>query len=200
MPLSFYARQNAEFTPLRVIIDIGKSPVDKAPQGYTIQAPAKHAFERYAVVDSRTGAYYGIVENDGQHWGARDWEGLSLPVISNADIADSNDDSLDGRNAFANRLLVRADKKGGLPVPEDPEDALGIVGNFLFLPGGGARRFNVYTLGGTHLGTVEGSTEKHAQGLWAASPPSLPEGVQYDVVEAFTRDAAASQLPRDSGL
>lgn len=180
MALSFFARENATFAPRRVLIKIDRNQRDG---------------DIWAVVDARSGAYYGVVENE-QVWGARDWESLSLNVPhSNYAAPDTTPE------AWANRLVDRADKEGGLPVPEDPEEALGLVGDFLFLPGGGARRFNVYTVGGKHLGKVEGSTEKHAQGLWVASPPSLPEGVQYDVVEAFTRDGAASQLPRgDSGL
>lgn len=178
MGLSYYARDTTEFTPRRVLIKLDRGQRDG---------------DTWAVVDSRSGAYYGVVENE-QVWGARDWESLSLNVPhSNYAAPDTTPE------AWANRLVDRADKKGGLPVPEDPETALGIVGDFLFLPGGGARRFNVYTPGGKYLGTVEGSTQPHAAGLWVATPPSLPEGVLYDVVEAFTRDAAASQLPRESG-
>lgn len=173
---SSYVRENETYVPRRVLLKLHRG---------------QREGDTWAVVDARSGAYYGLVQNE-QVWGARDWEGLSLNVpISTYVLPDTTPE------AWANRLVDRADRKGGLPVPDDPEEALGIVGDFLFLPGGKKRRFNVYTPGGTYLGTVEGSAEPHAQGLWVATPPSLPEGVQYDVVEAFTRDSAARQLPRD---
>jgi len=179
MALSYFARENATFAPRRILIKLDRG---------------QREGDIWAVVDARSGAYYGVVENE-QVWGARDWEGLSLNVpVSNYAAPDTTPE------AWANRLVDRADKKGGLPVPEDPEEALGMVGDFLFLPGGSTRRFNVYTVGGTHLGTVERPTQPLAQGIWWATPASQDEKLMYDVAEAFTRVGAASQLPRDSGL
>lgn len=158
---------------------------------------------RWAVVDSKTGALYGIVKWDPDaevsgvtdrltpgEWDVRDWEGLSLPFHDTATIADARNPSLASRDGFANRLVYRADGRGGLPAPADPELALGLFGDLLFLRAyGDDIQFRIYDRDGARLGTVG----RAADGTWVVLRAEAPLS-DFAARGLESRAAAAAQL------
>jgi hypothetical protein len=170
MPESYFVRENAAFAPRRTLIRIKP--------------------DTWAVIDTATGGFYGLVEHTGRPGrtadGARDWEGLSLNVPpSNHHVADTTP------AAWANRLVYRADKAGGLPVYEDPELTPGLFGEFLYLPGGQTRRrFNAYTSAGQYLGSLE----RVGTGLWQAACRKTPQDAMQAFTQKPTREQAATAL------
>jgi hypothetical protein len=142
-----------------------------------------------AVVDSGTGAFYGVAERDGRIWGARDWEGLSLPSGFTEQRESRGWASFE---FWADMLIERADRKG-LPTPADPGYARGMEGGFLFMPSMPVEEhdaLHAYTPEGRHLGMVY----RDPHGRWQATRRA--PGSFTDVVHIGTADSRTEAAQR----